>query len=371
MSGPLRTLLALAALSALVPLSVNEWRRLLEARERDAQVARNVAAARRALVDGRPEDALLAMRAARTLDPLDLEGQRGLREAEVRVLVDAPDRVPREIATGAAHFIQQELPNMKGEDAARYLVALGNAAVIRGDPEPARWYRRALEADPKLPVAHYHLGRALLDEGRPDMAEEHLRRALDGRGHDPGVARALGLVYAARGRWARAAELLSAVPRQDREVLAALGRAWIEQKKYTVAAEALGRALPGAPREEAAELHALLGRARGHLQQYEAAVASYEQAIKLAPQLGLRLALADTWLQAGELGRAEHVYAALLQEDLGVGEAHVGVVRVRSGMGDRAGAEEAAARFRASLRAYPSLKHHRAAVEEAARSPRR
>ena len=157
-------------MAALLPLAINEWRRFDETRARDRQVLAHRAAAEKALVDGRPEHALVALEAARRLAPLDLEVQGALREAHVRVLVDAPQRLPIDAAVAAAHAIQQALPLLRGAEAARHHVALGNLASLTGH-DPLPWYEQALAADPASLAAHLHMGLTLLGEGATEVAE--------------------------------------------------------------------------------------------------------------------------------------------------------------------------------------------------------
>ncbi len=353
-------------MAALLPLAINEWRRFDETRARDRQVLAHRAAAEKALVDGRPEHALVALEAARRLAPLDLEVQGALREAHVRVLVDAPQRLPIDAAVAAAHAIQQALPLLRGAEAARHHVALGNLASLTGH-DPLPWYEQALAADPASLAAHLHMGLTLLGEGATEVAEGHLRKAHEAYTDDLRIKRALGLVYGARGKWGPAAELLARVVEKapDREVYATLGRAWMEQRKYTVAAEALERALAGAGAQEAAELHARIGLARHHIQQYDAAVTHLERALALAPSSKVRLALADTRAAQGEPGRAERLYRAVIEADPGIGEAHIGRIRALRAIGRREQARVAAVAFRSRLRAYPGLRAYEQRVREA------
>ncbi len=361
-----RWALAGLAVAALVPLAANEWRELADTRLRDAQVRAHIAAARRALVDGRPDHALVALEAARRLDPIDSEVQQALREAHVRVLVDAPERLPPERAVAAAHAIQQALPLLRGAEAARYQVALGNLAALTGH-DPRAWFEQALAADPASLAAHLYLGLTLLSGGEPEAAESHLRKAHDAYTDDLRVQRALGLVYGAQGKWTQAAELLAAVAQKapDREVSAVLGRAWMDQRKYTVAAASLERALDGAPADEAARLHALLGRARQNIQQYESAVEHFEKALSVNPSPRVRLALADTRAAQGEPGRAERLYADVIAADRGIGEAYVGRIAALRAMGRRERARGVAAEFRELLRGYPGLRAYEVAVRAA------
>ena len=175
-------------------------------------------------------------------------------------------------------------------------------------------------------------------------------------------------MYGAQGKWTQAAELLATLARKapDREVSAVLGRAWMEQRKYTVAAASLERALVGAPRAEAARLHALLGRARQNIQQFESAVEHFEAALAVNPAPRVRLALADARAAQGELGRAEREYAAVIAADPGIGEAYVGRIGALRAMGRHDEARGVAAGFGALLRAYPGLRAYEGAVTAAA-----
>lgn len=370
MVGIARWFIAGMMVLVLVPLAVNEWRRMADTRARDAQVLAHLAAARGALVDGRPEHALVAAEAARRLDPLDIEVQSALREAHVRVLVDAPERLPLETAVAAAHTIQQALPRLRGPEAARHQVALGNLAALTGH-DPLPWYKQALSADPASLPAHLYLGLTLLAEGAPEQAESHLATAHEAYRDDLRVLRALGLVYAAREKWDPAAEVLARVAETapDREVHDALGRAWMAQRKYTVAAEALERALDGATTAELASLHALLAEARHHIQQYDLAVEHFETAWRLAPTAEVRLGLAKTRAAQEEWGRAERLYRSALEADPGSGPAHVGRLTALRAMGRADEARTAVAVFRGSLRGYPGLRAYEGAVRDALKGP--
>ncbi len=371
MSDVLRWVVAALAVVALVPLAANEWRQMAAERARDAQVVAHLAAARGALVDGRPEHALVALEAARRLDPLHTEVQSALREAIVRVLIDVPERLPLSTAVAAAHAIQQALPRLRGPEAARHQVALGNLAALTGH-DPLPWYEQALTADPASLPAHLYLGLTLLAQGSPDAAEGHLQTAHEAYGDDLRIQRALGLVYVAREKWGQTAEVLARVAEAapDREVYAALGRAWMAQRKYTVAAEALEKALPGAPDEQTAVLHALLGLARYNIQQFDAAVIHYETSWGLSPTAAVRIGLAETRSAQGEWGRAERLYRAVLEADPGIGRAHVGRIEALRAMGRMDEARTAVAVFRGSLRGYPGLRAFEDAVREASKRRR-
>jgi hypothetical protein len=83
---------------------------------------------------------------------------------------------------------------------------LGNALLRQGklDLAIAR-YRRALEFDPALVVAHVNLATALTARGSPAEAVRHCERALQLRPRDPVALATLGQAYEAKGEPARAA----------------------------------------------------------------------------------------------------------------------------------------------------------------------
>ncbi len=65
---------------------------------------------------------------------------------------------------------------------------LGRMAASQGDHRKAlQQFRRAIELQPEATAVHYTLARALLDDGQPDLAQEHmaLRGERQVRWHDP------------------------------------------------------------------------------------------------------------------------------------------------------------------------------------------
>ncbi|HUP25095.1 MAG TPA: tetratricopeptide repeat protein [Thermoanaerobaculia bacterium] len=201
------------------------------------------------------------------------------------------------------------------------MVRLAEALLEQGrHAEAGDWYRAALDQSRTAPgyvgAAHYGLGRVALARRDPARAVTHLEQALAAQPSAGQARYQLALAHRDLGDRARARELLAqprgalagevrfpdpvALELQQRVqgvgALLALGRIALGEGELAVAEERFRRALAQDPLSAAA--HRSLA---GVLQQQgreEEAVAAYEEAVRLEPEVaGLRYFLAELYVE--------------------------------------------------------------------------
>jgi tetratricopeptide (TPR) repeat protein len=73
-----------------------------------------------------------------------------------------------------------DLTNREGMDSPELRINIGNTLMKLKRPVDAIYnYKRAIEIDSKMPLAHYNLGRALLSNGAPSEALNELNRSFE------------------------------------------------------------------------------------------------------------------------------------------------------------------------------------------------
>lgn len=158
----------------------------------------------------------------------------------------------------------------------------------------------AMQAESVSSHAHSRRGRRLVAEGRLELAERELRRALEYRS-SPQAHAQLGRVLALREKLDEAIEQLEAALRlapEDLLILIDLGTALSDRGDLERAAELLTEAVRLDP--TAAGAHFNLGRARFRQGSAARSIPHYEEALRLAPtegeihtRLGIALAAVD------------------------------------------------------------------------------
>jgi Flp pilus assembly protein TadD len=152
---------------------------------------------RERLESGDLDAAVRAFGQLRDMDPRSAAADEGLVLAFMRQ--GRPDLARRELRRVVA----------RGSGVTQALNALGVIALQEGAVDSAETYfRRALEADPRAPLAHYNLGMLLAeDPRRAEEAARHLSEFVTLAPDDPGVAHAreaLSRLPVARGASRRA-----------------------------------------------------------------------------------------------------------------------------------------------------------------------
>jgi Flp pilus assembly protein TadD len=210
--------------------------------------------------------------------------------------------------------------------------------------------RRAAALDASDPAIHYHLGLALLRQGKSEEAVSSLEkaRALSPAPH-PGVLYELGTAYLRTDRLEPAEEALSsAVALAPREARFRLQLGWVHYQKIEgERAEAeFRRAIELDPSGLG---YFYLGLAQSALGRLEPALGSYRKAIELAPGLlEAHLALGKTLVQTGRPEEAEPVLRRALKLDARAAEAHNQLGLLALGRGEL---KAAAREFEAALAA--------------------
>jgi tetratricopeptide (TPR) repeat protein len=193
---------------------------------------------------------------------------------------------------------------------------LGIALMELGKPEEAAaCYRRALELKPDYANAHNNLGHALIVLGKSDEAVACCRRALALRPDFVEAHNNLGIAFLEQGKvdeavacFRRALELKPEFP----EALNNLGVACRDQGNPDEAVACCRRALALKPNYP--EAHYNLGNALKDRSELHEAIACYRRAIELKPELAeahgeLGCALGEI----GDLGGAEHSFRSALR----------------------------------------------------------
>jgi tetratricopeptide (TPR) repeat protein len=185
--------------------------------------------------------------------------------------------------------------------------------------------------DQNVPALTIH-ARALDWLGRYDAASNFAFEALDLEPDNPDVLAVLGEIYTDVGNWALAQEYLDEALALDPENVLALRNLAVFyelQDDYDRAIAEINHAIEAAPMR--ADLYIERGRQYGQLEEWEAAVASYEQAVAIDGRayaldaLGWALWNREDYLQALRVLRR----AAELEPDNPIVLAHLGMAYYR------------------------------------------
>jgi tetratricopeptide (TPR) repeat protein len=117
-------------------------------------------------------------------------------------------------------------------------------------PEALRFYRRAVEADPKFDAVRLRLAEGLLEQGKLDEAGEHFQRVLQRRPKDPAAVLGVARCEFMLGRTEEATKLLDGLlADHPRHVLALVerGKVALQEGQAAEAEGWLRRALKQAP----------------------------------------------------------------------------------------------------------------------------
>jgi tetratricopeptide (TPR) repeat protein len=267
--------------AAAVPLLANGAAEWSARREATARAARSAAIGDAALAAGDP-----ALAGQALADAVDAEpGNAGYRRRMIESHVEQILRDPTSVTAANGLRLQAELQAALADAPAapaRVRVALGKVLQLRGlDDDAKKSFEQAVEADPKLGLAHMHLGDHLLKQKQYDAAAAELDKALALDASLIEAKFALGQVRLGQEKWAEAEALLAdAVQKLDRApVHLALGRALARQDKWKDALPHLERARALAP--DQGVTYGLLGDAYARLGQPEAALGAFESAYRL------------------------------------------------------------------------------------------
>lgn len=179
--------------------------------------------------------------------------------------------------------------------------------------EAVKLFEKAIALKPQLAGAHLFRGISYYSLGRFAQAAEALSEAARLLPNDPRVLMWQGVTNLAAGRTEEAAKHLdaaAALKPDDVDILYHRGRAHfkLSQESY----ERMFKADPKSPR-----VHQVLAQSYEEAGKDAEAMAEYETAIKLAPQMpGLREALGSLYWKNNRLDDAERVFEEELQLDL-------------------------------------------------------
>lgn len=212
-----------------------------------------------------PEDALPAH------NPAPRRATQRLDTKTHRAPIDAPRDEPPHLRPGQPAAIAAPNPAQSAHD-----------AYTAGDlPHASTQYRRVLRGDPANPDALNGMGAIALQEGQPEQAGIHFRRALLLNPHDP-VALA-GLIQISPPEWPRAETRLRISLAAQPDAIAtriALGDSLAAQQRWAEARQAYFQAHALAPTDP--DLAYNLAVSLDHLGQLRPAATYYRQALELA-----------------------------------------------------------------------------------------
>ncbi len=350
---------------ALTPLAINEWRELCKRSATQDEMNAWIATSQASKEAKRPLEAVMAARAALSLDPLSSVALAALVDAESTLLLDAPQRTPAADAPQIAARLRRTQENATGKELARLQVALGNVDLISGLGDPISLYRLATAADPEFGAAQFYLGNALILGGKHAEAEESLKKARLLIPRDPRPAAALGVVYEKLKKWALANETLTAAAELEpnAETFARLGRVRVEQEKWPEAVDALQRALKGLPAAQQGTVLGHLGFALFRQDKYDEAIDALQRSSALVPSINTLFRLAVVRQAAAQFGLAASIFANVVEQDPNAGEAHARLVESLVAAGRPDAARTAGKRFQRLAAGNDALTRYAGVVE--------
>jgi tetratricopeptide (TPR) repeat protein len=201
-------------------------------------------------------------------------------------------RQQRDDTPAAVDLIRQAIA--LAPDHAQFHLSLGGALLGQGDTDAAHdSFEQALALDPNRVETHSLLGHLALQAGADSDAENRFRIGRRAGEQDPLILFGLGNVYLDRRDPANAAKFLSRAAElkpDDAGIQTSLGRALFDQGAFGLAER------------------------------------SFENALRLRPDLGLaRLYLARSRLRQDKLDAARELFAALVDDDVQTLSAHAGL----------------------------------------------
>jgi choline-sulfatase len=203
---------------------------------------------------------------------------------ELNAILQASDAFRANDFARGEHLLAQ----VREHDPTMYVVPymLGEAALRHGKVDQAANYlQEALKLAPEFDQATTALARALYLQGDSPGAKQWLNRALERNPENYRAWYALGVIESKTDPPAAGIAFRKTLSIQPSFGFAErdLGIMLFEQKNYKEAAQHLGKAI--ALRVEDARIHNFLGICFSRMSQLQRAVASYKQALQLAPDL--------------------------------------------------------------------------------------
>lgn len=254
---------------------------------------------------------------------LSVQGTEAERERFARHLADAPGP---EAATSAAPMIESsplaELPaSDRRELTQRVRAALVRAYLNLGVMQARRQsfaravehFEQAAELDPDFPQVQSSLGVAYFNARQFDKATVPLSRALAASPQDAGLKRTLGMAWLNAQEYRKAAELLRGDAELDSNpsLQFAYGLALVKSDQAAAAERVFSQLL--ARHGDSAELSVLLGQAHAQLGDFDAAIESFQRALRLkADVVGAGAGLGVIYLRQGRMAEAEQSLRAEL-----------------------------------------------------------
>lgn len=241
------------------------------------------------------------------------------------------DRARQALADGRLESARGECERALGLEA-DFLPAIELAGVVacqQGDLAAGiERFRRLTELTPDRPGAHFNLGNALLNAGRPREALESLERADELEPGNPGVRVSMGICRRRLGEYEAAESLLKeALEKSPRNLAAlnALGATYAEQQRFEEARHVFDKAVTLQPRSP--QLRHNVGNMLLELARYAEAADEFRATLTLeAHNPDARVGLATALAGQGEYDEAIHHLRRALKSDPRHGKALYGLI---------------------------------------------
>lgn len=299
------------------------------------------------------DQAIKELREAVALDPQSaaahmLLGQAYLQQGSLEMLAEAKAELVQALAIdptliwarfylakiyldlGRTHQAKEELESglKTRPNVPHFLALLGEVNRKLGNLELSiQQNKKALEVDPSMNAAHYHLGLTYLDLKREDEAIHELAMALDSKYLVPEMYIALGSIHLERGNLDQAAGLFEktiALDPSRSEGHLKLGQAYRQKKLFDQALAELTRAVPEGKRflstpyfqQLQADTYYEMGLVHEQKEAMARAAEAYAKVLDIAPDHGkAHRQLAEVLFLQNEFDRS--LQHALKAEQLG------------------------------------------------------
>ena len=371
----MRVLAVLAAIGRsilLLPVGLNAWGDLAEARSTEARAEAYAAEGRAALEAGDIQRAVVALQRARDAAADDAT-RIALLGAQAQLVATDPQALtgPTALALEVALRVTPEA----GDPTVRAL-ALGEIALARGRLDEAkRWFADAVERDAKRASAHFGLGKVAAVRNETEAAERHLAAAAKAAPQDWRMRRAYAVALGKLEKWTLAeGELTAATELNDDPTLhLKLGEARVKLKNFEGAVKplevAVSKLTDGGARAEA---RSKLGFCYFQAGRHAEAIDQLQRSARERPDPMTVFNLGVAYETTGDRARAADLYQRALLDAPSNVEANVRLVQALAGLGRVPAARSALVRLQRLAKGRPALDKQveRAATAVAAAGPR-
>ncbi len=344
-----------------VCLLPSAWVSVQEMRERGSlseQVSAYQQIADAATSEGDRESAIVALRAARRLQPARMGVERKLLLSECALSAEKPQSLTQ---AGALSLpIRLKVAGLTAGDSPEVAVALGQIEVFHGRTTAAKaLFEAAVQDHPKSALAHYCLAKTYLLEKKLEEASKSIESAIDLEPKSALYRQAQGRTLSRQEKWGGAVEAFARATEIKESPLGflQLGEAQLKLGNHEAAVRSLERAKEGLTKPE------LIGRARSALgfafykggKLPESAV-ELEAAARVGQDSGVLFNLGKVRYELGQHRLSMLAFQAGLKGQPGNTGAHVELMRALLGLGQKEHARKVRARLVSLAQRDPAAK---------------